>query len=139
MRAIDLLGGTEIASEDDCWEMLRIQSIGRIAVASDSRVDVFPVNFSLDNHSILIRTNAGRKLSWARDREVAFEVDSFDPRSRSGWSVVVHGSVTDLTDRAAELLATTTQPWTGEKDFLLQLVPSSISGRRIAPAGWLVR
>ena len=56
MREIDLLGGTEILTEDDCWELLRTECIGRVAVAIEGQVDVFPVNYGLDGDGILFRT-----------------------------------------------------------------------------------
>lgn len=132
MRAIDLQGGTEIASEEDCLEMLRNQSIGRVAMVVDDRIDIFPVNYTLDGRSILFRTNPGRKLRGASASEVAFEVDSLEPDTHAGWSVVVHGAPDDVTDQI-EPGTDTVEPWAGPKDFLVRITPRSITGRRVLP------
>lgn len=135
MRAIDLIGGTEIVSEEDCWQMLTTQSIGRVGLWADGQVEIFPVNYGLEGDGIVFRTNAGRKMLGVGAGEVAFEVDSVDPASRSGWSVVVHGSARDISryDTRARQLAP--QPWTGAKDFLVRISPRTITGRRVGPRG----
>ena len=130
VRAIDLLGGTEIVSEPDCWGLLATQSIGRVALLVDGQVEIFPVNYGLDGDEIIFRTNAGRKMAGGASGEVAFEVDCIDPKSRCGWSVVVHGNLHDVTtyDSHDRQLA---QPWTGPKDFLVRIHPRSVTGRRV--------
>lgn len=119
--------------EQDCWDMLATQSVGRLAVSMDGQIEIFPVNYGLDGDGILFRTNAGRKMTWATGGDVAFEVDSVDDTSHCGWSVVVHGTARDISsfDSAERRLAA--QPWTGSKDFLVRISPRSVSGRRIAP------
>jgi nitroimidazol reductase NimA-like FMN-containing flavoprotein (pyridoxamine 5'-phosphate oxidase superfamily) len=133
MRAIDLLGGTEIVSEQDCWEMLATESIGRIALIVDGQVEIFPVNYGLDGDGIIFRTNAGRKMAWVAAGAVAFEVDSIDAKSRCGWSVVVHGTARDITKYDAPDRQLAAQPWTGSKDFLVRISPRSVTGRRVLP------
>jgi uncharacterized protein len=133
MRALDLIGGTEIVSWDECWDMLATQTIGRIALAVGGEVDIFPVNYGLDGDGIIFRTNAGRKMAAADGRDVAFEVDSVDPKSRSGWSVVVHGTARDITRFDAPARRLAAQPWTGSKDFLVRIAPRSVTGRRVNP------
>lgn len=133
MRAIDLLGGTEFVCEADCWTLLATQSVGRLAVTVDGKVDIFPVNYALDGDGIVFGTNAGRKMSWASDGEVAFEVDWVDGASASGWSVVVHGTAQQVsrTDEGAPQSAV--EQWAGKKDFLVRIAPGSVTGRRVGP------
>lgn len=133
MREIDLLGGTEILTEDDCWELLRTECIGRVAVAIEGQVDVFPVNYGLDGDGILFRTNAGRKMTGTSTREIAFEVDDIDPIAKSGWSVVIHGEARDITRYDGLERQGAARSWTGSKDFLIRIAPSSITGRRVSP------
>jgi nitroimidazol reductase NimA-like FMN-containing flavoprotein (pyridoxamine 5'-phosphate oxidase superfamily) len=133
MRAIDLLGGTKIVSESDCWDMLATQSVGRLAVSVDGQIDIFPVNYGLDGDGIVFRTNSGRKMSWATCGEVAFEVDAVDEQTHSGWSVVVHGTARDISRFDGPERQRAAQPWSGHKDFLLRIAPRSITGRRVAP------
>ena len=135
MKNIDLLGGTEILSEDECWELLRSQTVGRVVVAMNSELDVFPVNYGLDGEGIIFRTNAGRKLTWSLGRPVAFEIDRIDVPSRTGWSVVAHGEARDITRFDAGERQVAAHPWTGAKDFLIRITPRSVTGRRVAAQG----
>jgi len=63
---------------------------------------VLPVNFCLDtDDSVLLRTSSDSELVRAIDGVVvAFEADEFDAETRSGWSVVVTGRATVVTDAA---------------------------------------
>ena len=79
MRAIDLLGGSEVIGKDDCWELLETAHIGRLVATVGGRVEIFPVNYALEGETILFRTNAGRKMRAALGIEVVFEVDDVDP------------------------------------------------------------
>ena len=133
MRAIDLVGGTEIVSDDDCWDMLATQSIGRLAVSLDGQIEIFPVNYGLDGDGIIFRTNAGRKFTWSTEGEVAFEVDSVDERSHYGWSVVIHGTARDISRYDGPQRQGAAQAWSGPKDFLVRIAPRSITGRRVGP------
>jgi uncharacterized protein len=135
MRVIDLLGGTEIVSEEDCLEMLRSQSIGRVAMVVDDRIDIFPVNYAVDGRSILFRTNEGRKLRGASTGAVAFEVDAIEAGAHAGWSVVVHGQPEDVTSRV-DPAADPVEPWAGPKDFLVRIIPRTITGRRVVPPSY---
>jgi nitroimidazol reductase NimA-like FMN-containing flavoprotein (pyridoxamine 5'-phosphate oxidase superfamily) len=132
MRAIDLLGGTEIVAEDECWDLLAAERIGRVAVEVGGQLDIFPVNYGLDGDGIVFRTNAGRKMTGALTGDVAFEVDDIDPVAKAGWSVVVHGTARDISDFDGPERVRAAQPWTGPKDFLVRISPRSISGRRVS-------
>jgi nitroimidazol reductase NimA-like FMN-containing flavoprotein (pyridoxamine 5'-phosphate oxidase superfamily) len=134
MRAIDLLGGTEVISDDDCWDMLATKSVGRLAVTMDGRIEIFPVNYEIDGEGIVFRTNGGRKMSWATSGEVAFEVDCVDEETHYGWSVVIHGTARDISrsDRASP------DSWTGPKAFLVRVDPRNISGRQVTPRSYRV-
>jgi nitroimidazol reductase NimA-like FMN-containing flavoprotein (pyridoxamine 5'-phosphate oxidase superfamily) len=111
--------------------LLATECIGRVAVTFGGQVDVFPVNYGLDGHGILFRTNAGRKVTGAMAGEVAFEVDSIDPTAKAGWSVVVHGEARDISQFDGPERTRSAQPWTGSKDFLFRIAPRSITGRRV--------
>ena len=132
MRAIDPLGGTEILSEEECWELLSSHHIGRVAVTIGGEVDIFPINYGLDGDGIVFRTNAGRKMSGAFTREVAFEIESIDLTTKTGWSVVVHGQARDITRFDGSQRRQAAQPCTGPKDFLIRLAARTVTGRRIA-------
>jgi uncharacterized protein len=135
MRALDLIGGTEIIAEQDCWDLLENQDIGRVALVISGQVDVLPVNYGLDGEGILFRSNAGRKMIGTSAREVAFEVDDVDRVARAGWSVVVHGEARDVTRYDGLERQRAVQSCTGSKDFLVGIAPRSITGRRLVPRG----
>jgi uncharacterized protein len=137
MRAIDLLGGTEIISKEDCLDLLRSESIGRLALVVDERIEIFPVNYAVDGGSVLFRTNDGRKLRGSGGAEVAFEVDAIESDAHAGWSVVVHGHPEDITDHG-ETASDDVQPWAGRKEFLVRIAPRSITGRRVTPPNYQI-
>ena len=50
---------------------------------------------------VVFRTDEGTKLdAAARGSGVAFEIDGTDEAARTGWSVVVRGEATEVTDPA---------------------------------------
>jgi uncharacterized protein len=62
---------------------------------------IFPVNYVFDQDLVVFRTDPGAKLDAATAWEsVAFEVDAVDEATRTGWSVVVRGTLADITDPA---------------------------------------
>jgi Pyridoxamine 5'-phosphate oxidase len=93
-------------------------SFGRLAIVEFGGLMVFLVNYVLD-HDLVVRTDPGTKLDAAREREqVAFEVDAAEEDTRTGWSVVVRGTLADLTDPAhlarLRALPSTPGPWREE-------------------------
>jgi len=134
MRLLDLSGGTEIISYEECRELLRNESVGRLGVVVDGRLEIFPVNYGLDGDGILFRSNRGRKVTGALLGDVVFEVDSIDVEARSGWSVVVRGRAQDVTHfDGPALKAQAEVPWTGPKDALVRITLESVTGRRVSP------
>ena len=135
MRNIDDRTGLEILSENECLLLLGRNTIGRLAIVHDGRPEVFPVNYDRDGRSIVFRTDEGTKLDLvAEGHPVAFEVDELEPRAGAGWSVVVTGRASDVTEaEGADALARLRiQPWsTGPKSRYVRIVPDHIEGRRL--------
>ncbi|GAA2245841.1 pyridoxamine 5'-phosphate oxidase family protein [Streptomyces indiaensis] len=98
----------------ECLRLLAKVPVGRVVYTRQALPAVLPVNFSLDaDASVLVCTSPGSDLVRAIDGVViAFEADEFDAATRSGWSVVVTGRATEVTDPA-------------EHERLLQSGPSS--------------
>jgi nitroimidazol reductase NimA-like FMN-containing flavoprotein (pyridoxamine 5'-phosphate oxidase superfamily) len=96
---------------------------------------VVPVNYVLDRHMVVIRTDEGAKLDAAdRGLKVAFEIDGFDAARGNGWSVLVRGEAVTVTDpaeaaRLRELLIYPLAP--GSKSHYIRVMPAMLSGRRI--------
>lgn len=126
----------EIA-ESECLGLLRTADVGRLAVQLvDGGVDIFPVNFVVDEGTIVLRTASGTKLdSIGHEPLVAFEVDHFDWYEGTAWSVVVKGRTAVVTDRN-ELLGLANVmlgSWqSGRKPFFVRICPSTMTGRRFA-------
>jgi nitroimidazol reductase NimA-like FMN-containing flavoprotein (pyridoxamine 5'-phosphate oxidase superfamily) len=55
----------------------------------------------LDRHTVVFRTEPGTKLHAAgQGGRVCFEADGTDAAARTGWSVIIRGEITEVTDRA---------------------------------------
>ncbi|MFC6172020.1 pyridoxamine 5'-phosphate oxidase family protein [Subtercola frigoramans] len=126
-----------VLSAEECWAVLRRTTVGRLAVSVVGQPDVFPINFFVDDHSILMRTGQGSKLLEATINPlVAFEADSVD-RSH-GWSVVVKGTARVLDTESEELAAARLplESWLPtSKQVYLRIEPAEIAGRRFAFGG----
>ena len=117
------------------FDLLRDVDVGRLAVRlTDGGVDVFPVNFDLDQGTVLCCTAAGKKLSSiAAEPIVAFEADRFDWYERMAWSVVIKGEASLATDpdELRELRDGELDSWQHDrKPFSVHVVPSTTTGRR---------
>jgi len=125
----------EELTEDQCLALLTSRELGRIAFEFEGRIEIFPVNYGLEGGTILFRTGRGTKLTAVPRTVVAFEVDSWDPESGIGWSVVAKGFADDITTsggRVAEYLRwVPVQPVApGERWHWLAIKPTTITGRR---------
>jgi len=123
-------------SSEECLQLLSTGSVGRIAVTRDALPVILPVNYAVDGGSILIRTTEGAILRAARagGAVVAFEVDNLDERTMTGWSVLVTGTLREVTAVSAVLRAEQLPlvPWAGgERRHFVRITPGLLSGRRI--------
>jgi nitroimidazol reductase NimA-like FMN-containing flavoprotein (pyridoxamine 5'-phosphate oxidase superfamily) len=132
--------GWQELSKSECFKLLARERLGRVAVVDDRGPMVFPVNFVLDRHMVVFRTDEGTKLDAAcRGSRVAFEVDGTDATAHTGWSVVVRGEAIEVTSPAelTRLRKLPLDPWApGAKTHHVRILPAVLTGRRIsAPAG----
>ncbi|OQO90076.1 pyridoxamine 5'-phosphate oxidase family protein [Saccharomonospora piscinae] len=124
-------------TEAECLALLSTEPVGRLVFTENALPAIRPVNFVLDGRDVVIRTTAD---SWARrvaDTVVAFEVDHIVPADHSGWSVVLLGTATVLTDIDALVRVTDFRhrPWApGPRDRYLLIRTGEISGRRLSLA-----
>jgi nitroimidazol reductase NimA-like FMN-containing flavoprotein (pyridoxamine 5'-phosphate oxidase superfamily) len=126
-------------TKSECFALLSGQRLGRVAVIDDQGPAVFPVNFVLDRHMVVFRTDEGTKLdAAARGSRVAFEIDGTDEAARTGWSVLVRGDAIEVTDPAelARLRKLPLSPWApGPKTHDVRILPAKLTGRRISAPG----
>jgi nitroimidazol reductase NimA-like FMN-containing flavoprotein (pyridoxamine 5'-phosphate oxidase superfamily) len=130
-----------VLSDDECASLLASRQVGRLAFAADGEIEIFPVAFVLDGSAVVLRTGLGTKLSAALDHStVAFEVDRFEPASRSGWSVVIKGTCEEVVDAAtlARLETTGFENWLefphrSDAYRWVRIRPYSVTGRGLPP------
>lgn len=122
-------------SRSDALALLASVSFGRVAFSRRALPAIRPVNHLMDQGAVVIRTHSGSMLldgSMASE-VVAYEADTIDPRTHTGWSVVVTGIATRVTDpddlvRYRTLLV----PWVDtEMAHVVRIVPELVSGYRL--------
>ena len=118
-------------TDEQCWEKLAGQELGRLVTAVGAVLDIFPVNYVRDGESIVFRTAEGSKFTELTiNDEVLFEVD--DHTDEDAWSVVVRGHAhhleTEPEVRAADDLPL--HPWIPTLKYnYVRIEPTSVSGR----------
>ena len=137
MSALHAQHQLERLSREQCVALMGTQKVGRLVVVEHGRPLVFPVNYALDGEAPVFRTASGAKLWASSHSPVAFEVDSLDVPSQTGWSVIVHGmahevTAFDRTDLQFRVAGLDIRPWaTGDKPLVVRVEPRMITGRRI--------
>jgi hypothetical protein len=118
--------------EHQCWELLRSQEVGRLAVAITNHPDIFPVNYVVDHATVVFRTAEGTKLAAAvLGESVAFEIDG--EADGEAWSVVIKGQAVEI-ERMYELFDAVElplYPWhAAPKHRYVRILPELVTGRR---------
>jgi len=121
----------ELLTDQQCWERLAGQQLGRLVTHAGHVLDIFPVNYTVDGESIVFRTAEGSKLTELMiNDEVLFEVDQYT--DESAWSVVVRGRAHRLltTDEVAAADELPLTPWIPTVKYnYVRVVADSVSGR----------
>ena len=121
----------EEMSRADCLDFLSRYDVGRVAVSTGEGPLVVPVNYILDGESVIFRSDPGTKIDLMYGGPVSFQLDQIDPRSRTGWSVLVQGMAEPVP--AASRQSLRLESWApGEKEVWIRIAPRSITGRRVA-------
>lgn len=127
--------GLRRMSDDECWDFLGHHQLGRVAIAQMGHPMIFPVNYALDDRSVIFRSSRGAKLTAGGiGQRAAFEVDEASPRFETGASVVVHGTILEVTDQAdrARIALLGVRPWaSGDRDHFLRIDMDWVSGREL--------
>jgi uncharacterized protein len=76
--------------------------VGRLAFSHRALPALLAMYYIVDGRELVLQTAAGPTLLAAKRRGsiVAFEVDEIDPRTNSGWSVVVTGHLREVTEQS---------------------------------------
>jgi uncharacterized protein len=122
----------------ESMRLLATAQVGRLIFTVNSLPAVRLMNFAVVDGLIVLRTAAdttvARKVD---DAIVAFEVDDLDAATSSGWSVVVTGRATRVTDpeSIARYQAVPLVPWApGERDQFVTITTEVVEGRQVRRA-----
>jgi nitroimidazol reductase NimA-like FMN-containing flavoprotein (pyridoxamine 5'-phosphate oxidase superfamily) len=129
----------DVLTDEQCWEFLKANQIGRLAVVVGGRPDIFPVNYLVHDAGIYFKTAEGTKLaSVMANHEVAFEIDGYLEQTNEAWSVVLVGMARVLDHEAEIDLADTLPlfPWNLDpKRRYVVIEPTELSGRKFVAEG----
>lgn len=117
----------------ECRSFLASGEMGRVAVSTPLGPRIIPVNYTVADNSIIFRTTPYSLLgTYARNANLAFEVDQIDAQHR-GWSVVAVGraNMVEDIDELHEIRAEwDPKPWVGGTRLTYFRMPwSELSGR----------
>jgi len=123
-------------TESECQALLRANVLGRIALAAAGEIDIFPVNYVVDDEGRLVfRTAPGTKLAeLVIHPSVAFEIDGVTGEEL--YSVIVKGDAERVESAAeiAELERLPLKPWVPTiKEQFIRITPTWTTGRRFTP------
>ncbi len=106
-------------SEQECGQLLKRVSIGRLACSLDNQPYLVPVAFSYEPGCVYVFSTFGKKIKWMRQNpKVCLQVDEIT--NLSNWlSVIVIGTYLELREpqypaqreHARELLAQASEWW----------------------------
>lgn len=129
----------EEMSTAECYQKLRASSVGRIGVIVNHYPLIVPVNYALDQQTVVVRTAPGTVVADADHAKVTLQVDEFDIEKKAGWSILMKGSgravnFDDIDELFARTMATRLASWApGRRLLWIRITPENISGRRIVP------
>ena len=117
--------------DQQCWERLRAEEVGRLGYHLVDELHIVPVNYVVDEDRLVFRTKPGSKLlGVVMNSDVAFEIDGGD--SHRPWSVLARGRARVLEGdeaRAAEALPL--RPWISQDRFTFVVIEvGTLTGRQ---------
>jgi nitroimidazol reductase NimA-like FMN-containing flavoprotein (pyridoxamine 5'-phosphate oxidase superfamily) len=127
----------------EAMRLLASVGYGRVVFTSNALPAIRPVNHLVDGGRVILRTRLTTKVSAAVRSNaesgvvVAYEADELDPQRHLGWSVVVTGLATTITEpehiaRYEQLL----RPWVNKAmDTVIAIYPEIVTGMRIVADG----
>jgi nitroimidazol reductase NimA-like FMN-containing flavoprotein (pyridoxamine 5'-phosphate oxidase superfamily) len=126
---------------DECLRLLSPGGVGRVAFNDLGGPAILPVNYVLQDNSVIFRTAFGGPLDdtlrtgvQGVEFKIAFEVDRIDDANREGWSVLIRGGAHHVStaEEQAAAEASGVQSWAGgDRELYVKIAPSEITGRRI--------
>lgn len=131
--------GPEVLPWHECLRLLASAPVGRIVYSDQALPAVQPVDFVVDDETVVVRTADSSRLARAVERAVvAFEVDDYDPAAGSGWSVTVVGECSGIDEpgQVERLSALVPKHWARNgDDRFVRISLAGVTGRRLNPVG----
>ena len=126
---------TELTVQE-CLDLLAAGTVGRVVYCDDRGPLAVPVNYVVQDQTILFRTAHGSLGEHLRESTVcAFEIDQIDGGLESGWSVLARGSAAVVRHPSVVGHLRWPVPWVGGvRPLLIRITPTELTGRRIAVA-----
>ena len=123
-------------STRECELLLRAGFAGRIAVSTPAGPHLVPVNYTVVDDAIIVRTSPYSLLgTYGREAMLAFGIDGLDRYHRRGWSVQARGRVHAVIDRAeVERIREVAEPQPladGARTLYLRLRWTELTGRKL--------
>ncbi|GAA3856438.1 pyridoxamine 5'-phosphate oxidase family protein [Tessaracoccus defluvii] len=113
---------------DECWALLADAEIGRIAWLGDDGISILPINFVIDDGTVVFNTSPSSPLArLVEPTEVAFEADDIDNESAVGWSVIVRGITGPATEPERASIS-----WLDDRPIRLAITASTVAGRVVS-------
>ena len=109
-----------------CLALLATHHVGRVVLGGPTPA-VVPVNYRLVDGSISFRTTPGSRAGQPSPAPVLFEVDMFDARTHSGWSVIARGSLLVASGDAESVSVESWAP--GRRDRWMVVPVDDVTGR----------
>ena len=114
-------------SERECWQLLAIISVGRLALSVRALPVIVPVQYYLDGRRLAVCLGHHELPERALDETIiAFAADSIDPVTRSGWLVQVQGR--SVIPRGLRIQTDCGWPSAAQ---VVEIEPGTISGHRV--------
>ena len=130
----------EVLDDSHCRALLDRAGVGRVGISAIHALPVvLPVNYAVLENSIIFRSTPGTKVSAGlMNAVVAFEVDEYESNGDVGWSVLVQGMATQITD-PEEIAVAKGLPLRfisagGDADRFVRIEMATITGRRVRPS-----
>jgi Pyridoxamine 5'-phosphate oxidase len=118
---------------DEAMLLLGRVTMGRLVFTMGGLPTVRPVNHELDDAgAVIIRTRAGSAALTCAGSIVAYEADTIDPETHTGWTVIVTG-VAELIEEPEPIACDGGALTMERQDYVLRIGPEVISGFELVP------
>ncbi len=124
--------GMSLMTDDECWQVLAGEEVGRLVTITDDMPGVYPLNYGTEEGTIYFLTRIGSKYrAMQTNPKVGFQVDAWS--GEEGWSVVADGVAREVVEpqRSAVLGRVHLNAWVqGGDPRLMAIDVHHVSGRR---------